>query len=313
MNVHLAHPRGFCAGVERALEIVERTLELHGAPVFVLHEIVHNRTVLADLEARGVVFVEELETIPRGAVAILSAHGVAPAVEERAHELGLTVIDATCPLVKKVQAEARSFTESGATLIVIGHAGHPEVDGTVGHVGGPVRIVASVAEARTVEVPTPDDVAFVTQTTLSVDDTAAIVDVLRTRFPELRGPDAEDICYATQNRQNAVKALLPEIDVLLVVGSANSSNSNRLVELARAHGKDGRLIEGPADLAPADLALGARVGVTAGASAPERGVQAVVDRLHELGWTDPPIDVVTTYETTTFRLPPELEEPRAAG
>jgi len=309
VNVHLAHPRGFCAGVERALEIVERALERHGAPVFVLHEIVHNKTVLAELERRGVVFVEDLDAIPPGSVSILSAHGVAPAVEDRARARGLRVIDATCPLVKKVHGEARSHSAAGATLIVIGHAEHPEVAGTVGNVPGPVRVVGSIDEARSVAVPDPERVAFVTQTTLSVDDTTAIQAVLRERFPSLRGPDAEDICYATQNRQNAVKALLPRIDLLLVVGSANSSNSNRLVELGRQHGKSAHLIEGPEDLdALTELEPGLRIGLSAGASAPEHRVQAVVDRLRELGFDGAPIEVVTVRESTTFRLPAELEQ-----
>ena len=308
MNVHLAHPRGFCAGVERAIEIVERALEIHGAPIWVLHEIVHNRTVLTKLEQRGAIFVEDLDAIPPGSVTILSAHGVAPAVEERARERQLHVIDATCPLVKKVHAEARSHAARGHTLLVIGHPGHPEVLGTLGNVDGPAFVIATVEDARSVQVLAPTRVSFVTQTTLSVDDTIEIIAVLRERFPDLSGPDAEDICYATQNRQNAVKALLPAIDLLLVVGSANSSNSNRLVELARRHGKAAHLIEGPEELGAIHIDANARVGVTAGASAPEHRVQALVQRLRELHLCDEAIEVVTVEENTKFRLPAELDE-----
>ena len=312
MNVQLAHPRGFCAGVDRAIEIVRRALEIHGAPVWVLHEIVHNRTVLTELEERGAVFVEDLEAIPSGSVTILSAHGVAPAIEERARERQLHVIDATCPLVKKVHGEARSYTASGDTLLVIGHPGHPEVLGTLGNVDGPAFVIATVEDARRVDVPTPTRVSFVTQTTLSVDDTAEIITVLRERFPDLRGPDAEDICYATQNRQNAVKALLPNIDVLLVIGSTNSSNSNRLAELAQQHGKIAHLLEGPEDLGSIELASTTRVGITAGASAPEHRVQALVRALQERGLCDEAVEVVTTEESTRFRLPAELDEVRAS-
>jgi 4-hydroxy-3-methylbut-2-en-1-yl diphosphate reductase len=311
MDLILAQPRGFCAGVVRAIEIVERTLELHGAPVYVLHEIVHNRRVVEDLELQGAVFVEELSDVPPGAVVIFSAHGVPQRVEAAAAERGLTVVDATCPLVTKVHLQAQRYAGEGRELIVVGHAGHVEVTGTLGQVDGPVHVLCSVAEVEALVVIDPDRLAYVTQTTLSLDDTREVVEALRRRFPSIRGPGLDDICYATQNRQNAVRALSAAADVLLVVGARNSSNSNRLREVGAQHGVPSYLIEGAGDIDPAWLAAEANVAITAGASTPEVLVEDVIERLRNLGVrTVSTIDGV--HETTTFRLPAELTRTRVA-
>ncbi len=305
MDILLANPRGFCAGVERAIEIVERALETYGAPVYVLHEIVHNRAVVDDLSSRGVRFVEDLAQIPPHSVAIFSAHGVADPLFERARERELHVIDATCPLVEKVHVQARRYTGEGRELILVGHEGHPEVEGTRGCVEGPVHVVATEQDVAALWVEDPSRLAYVTQTTLSVDDTRRVVEALRTRFPDITGPELRDICYATQNRQNAVKEIAPEVDVLLVVGSRNSSNSNRLRELAEQLGVTSYQIDGPHEVQPGWLAGARRVGVTSGASAPEALVQAVVQRLRALG-AGRVVEVDGEAEDVTFRLPTEL-------
>lgn len=305
LNVLLAQPRGFCAGVDRAIEIVERALDLHGAPVYVLHEIVHNRRVLEDLRGRGVEFVKELESIPRGGVTIFSAHGVSDEVERVAAERDLRVIDATCPLVTKVHVQAQRYHTNGHDLVLVGHEGHPEVEGTRGRIDGEVHVLCTVEEVNSLEVRDPAQLSYVTQTTLSVDDTREVIEALKQRFPKIQGPDLKDICYATQNRQNAVKAMAEDIDVLLVVGSPNSSNSNRLRELGERSGHPSYLVDEPDDIRDDWFRPGMRVGVTAGASAPEALVQEVVDRVGSLG-----IAGVATLdgevETTIFRLPEEL-------
>jgi len=301
----LAQPRGFCAGVVRAIDSVEQALASFGPPVYVFHEIVHNRHVVEDLRARGAVFVESLDDIPAGAVTIFSAHGVSTAVVRMAETRQLQVVDATCPLVTKVHAQAQRFHRDGYEVIVIGHAGHQEVEGTLGSIGGPAHLISTVDDAQRLVVGTPDKVGYVTQTTLSVDDTREIIATLKARFPQIRGQDLEDICYATQNRQNAVRALAKEVDMLLVVGSANSSNSNRLQELGTQHGLPAYLINDARDIDPAWLAGITRVGITAGASAPEVLVQGVLARLADLGVTaHREFDGVR--ETMSFRLPKPL-------
>ena len=283
MRALLANPRGFCAGVHRAIEIVERALEEYGAPVYVLHEIVHNRHVLDRLRAKGVHFVEDLEDIPSGAVTIFSAHGVSEAVESEGRKRGLRVIDATCPLVTKVHQQAQRYAGEARELILIGHIGHPEVEGTTGRYPGEVKVLCTVEEVDALEVQDPKNLAYVTQTTLSMDDTRHVIDALKRRFPDIHGPDLKDICYATQNRQNAVRDLADDIDVLIVVGSANSSNSNRLAELGRREGIHSYLVDGADELEPEWFAGKASVGITAGASAPEVLVQEILERLEELG------------------------------
>lgn len=283
MKVVLANPRGFCAGVDRAIEIVERALERFGAPIYVRHEVVHNRFVVEDLRAKGAVFVEELEEVPDGATVVFSAHGVARAVREAAARRALRIFDATCPLVTKVHMEVVRHRRNGSEVVLIGHAGHPEVEGTMGQVKDGIYLVQSVEEAQSLEVRRPDRLAYVTQTTLSVDDTANIVEVLRRRFPAIAGPKKDDICYATQNRQDAVKRLARECDVVLVVGSPNSSNSNRLREVAEAQGTRAYMIDGPEEIDRQWLAGAQRVGVTAGASAPEVLVRQVIARLQAWG------------------------------
>ncbi len=309
MQVLLANPRGFCAGVDRAIDIVERALELFGPPIYVRHEVVHNRYVVERLRALGAVFVEELAEVPAGATVIFSAHGVSSQVEDEARARQLTVFDATCPLVTKVHMEVQRYAREGRDVILIGHAGHPEVEGTMGRFdsscGGHIHLVQGVAEVAALRVRDPRQLAFVTQTTLSVDDTAEIVAALRERFPQLATPRREDICYATQNRQDAVKKLLEQCDVLLVVGSRTSSNSNRLRELADRAGVPGYLIDGPADLR-AEWFTGKRaVGVTAGASAPELLVRQVVEQLARWGG-EAPREVVGREERVFFPLPREL-------
>jgi 4-hydroxy-3-methylbut-2-en-1-yl diphosphate reductase len=316
MQVLLANPRGFCAGVDRAIDIVERALEFFGAPIYVRHEVVHNRHVVERLRALGAVFVEELAEVPGGSTVIFSAHGVSRAVEEEARDRQLTVFNATCPLVTKVHMEVQRYAREGRDVLLIGHAGHPEIEGTMGRFdpagGGRIHLVQNVADVGRLRVRDPERLAFVTQTTLSVDDTAQIVAALRARFPMLATPRREDICYATQNRQDAVKKLLEQCDVLLVVGSRTSSNSNRLRELAERAGIPGYLIDGPQDLRPEWFTGKRAVGVTAGASAPELMVQQVVAQLAAWG-AQAPAEVAGREESVFFALPRELrrksEEP----
>jgi 4-hydroxy-3-methylbut-2-enyl diphosphate reductase len=283
MEVLLAQPRGFCAGVERAIGIVERALALYGAPIYVRHEIVHNTYVVADLRAKGAVFVEELAEVPAGGTVIFSAHGVSKAVQREAQARGLKVFDATCPLVTKVHVEVAKMLKSGHEIVMIGHKGHPEAEGTVGQAEGGIHLVETVADVARLEVRDPSKLAYVTQTTLSVDDAAAIVAALRERFPAIVGPKKDDICYATQNRQDAVKFMAPKADVVIVVGSPNSSNSNRLREVAEHVGVPAYMVDAADQLDPAWVAGKARVGVTAGASAPEVLVEEVIARLRALG------------------------------
>ena len=313
MEVFLANPRGFCAGVDRAIDIVERAIELFGAPIYVRHEIVHNRHVVDRLRALGAIFVEELSEVPANGTVIFSAHGVSSALENEARTRGLTVFDATCPLVTKVHMEVQRYARDGRDVILIGHAGHPEVEGTMGRFdtsfGGKMHLVESVADVQALTtVHDPERLAFVTQTTLSVDDTTEIVNALRVRFPSLATPRKEDICYATQNRQDAVKKLLEKCDVLLVVGSRTSSNSNRLREMADRAKVPGYLVDGPEDLKREWFDGKKAVGVTAGASAPELLVQQVVDRLRSWGGQTPS-EVVGREENVYFALPRELRRP----
>jgi 4-hydroxy-3-methylbut-2-enyl diphosphate reductase len=306
VEVRLANPRGFCAGVDRAIEIVERALELHGAPVYVLHEIVHNTHVVNDLSSRGVKFVDTLEEVPSGSVTIFSAHGVADEVVRTAERRGLKIIDATCPLVTKVHVQAQQYRAKGNHVILIGHPGHPEVEGTRGRIPGPVHVLSTVAEVERLVVKDPERLAYVTQTTLSIDDTREVIDALVRRFPRIQGPELKDICYATQNRQNAVKSLADEgIDLLLVIGSKNSSNSNRLAELGARRGIPSHLIDEAREIDPSWLVGRARVGVTAGASAPESLVQRVLARLSELGAADVR-EMQGVAEDVEFKLPDEL-------
>jgi 4-hydroxy-3-methylbut-2-enyl diphosphate reductase len=309
-RVLLASPRGYCAGVERAIETVERALELHGPPVFVRRQIVHNAHVVRDLEALGAVFVESEDDAPRGAVLVLSAHGVAPSVHANAEARELQTIDATCPLVTKVHVEARRYAADGYTVVLVGHAGHEEVVGTMGEAPDSIVLVESIEQAARLEVADAERVAYVTQTTLSVDETNEIVDALRDRFPSLRGPKTDDICYATTNRQRAVKELLGEIDLLLVIGSANSSNSNRLVEVARAAGVDSHLIDDETGIDERWLDLPVTVGLTSGASAPETLVTRVCDWFRARGVTDI-APLRTVVEDVTFRLPVQVQLHRA--
>jgi len=309
IQVLLANPRGFCAGVDRAIDIVERAIELFGAPIYVRHEVVHNRHVVERLRSLGAVFVDELLEVPEGATVIFSAHGVSRAVEEEARVRRLTVFNATCPLVTKVHMEVQRYAREGLDVILIGHAGHPEVEGTMGRFdtsfGGRMHLVQTLADVAALEVRDPEHLAFVTQTTLSMDDTAEIVATLRQRFPGLATPRHEDICYATQNRQDAVKKLLEHCDVLLVVGSRSSSNSNRLRELADRAGVPGYLIDGPQDLRAEWLEGKRAVGVTAGASAPEVLVRQVLEQLARWG-AETPREVVGREERMFFALPREL-------
>ena len=301
-KVLLASPRGYCAGVDRAVDAVERALAKHGAPVYVRKQIVHNLHVVRDLESKGAVFVEEETEVPRGAVVVLSAHGVAPDVYENSRVRGLEVIDATCPLVTKVHVEARRFAADGDTIVLIGHAGHEEVVGTRGQAPDRTILVQSPEEARTVEVRDPEHLSYLTQTTLSVDETNEIVEILRGRFPAIQGPPREDICYATQNRQDAVKAIAPLVDVLLVIGSTNSSNSNRLAEVARERGTPGYLVDDESHIDPSWLRGVTTVGLTSGASAPEWLVDRMLAWLASQGFDD--VEVVTlAEERVRFSLP----------
>jgi 4-hydroxy-3-methylbut-2-enyl diphosphate reductase len=310
MRVILAQPRGFCAGVVRAIEIVERSLERYGAPVHVRHEIVHNKAVVDGLRERGAVFVDDLDQVPPGAVTIFSAHGVAQEVEQAAQARGLRVLDATCPLVAKVHIQGRQYVASGRTVILIGHAGHPEVEGTMGQIDGRVLLVQNEREAEALDLPADTPLAYITQTTLSVDDTRGIIAVLQRRFSDIVGPDVRDICYATQNRQRAVRELARQVDVLLVVGATNSSNSNRLRELGAECGVPSYLLADGDGLDPAWVANAQTVGITAGASAPEAMVEHVIAALRRLG----PVELSTMdglVERVEFKLPAELAD-RAA-
>jgi 4-hydroxy-3-methylbut-2-enyl diphosphate reductase len=307
MQVILAQPRGFCAGVERAIEIVERAIDKFGAPVYVRHEIVHNRHVVESLRAKGANFVDELDEVPPGGITIFSAHGVAQSVEKAAAERGLPVIDATCPLVSKVHIEGRRYAAQDRTVILIGHAGHPEVEGTMGQIPGGVHLISTVEDVAKLEVEDPNKLAYVTQTTLSVDDTRVIIEALRARFPAIAGPDTKDICYATQNRQRAVRELATVVDVLLVVGAKNSSNSRRLAEIGTELGIASYLIEDAKALNPEWISGKTSIGITAGASAPDTLVTELIETLRQYAdiqlSTLPGVD-----ENVRFRLPPELTD-----
>ncbi|MBK1633936.1 4-hydroxy-3-methylbut-2-enyl diphosphate reductase [Thiohalocapsa halophila] len=315
MDILLANPRGFCAGVDRAIDIVERVLELFGPPVYVRHEVVHNRYVVDDLKARGAVFVDDIDLMPQGAVCVFSAHGVSQDVRAQAAERGLRVFDATCPLVTKVHLEVARHCKAGFDVVLIGHRGHPEVEGTMGQCaadGGRMHLVEDLDDVAAINVADPERVAYVTQTTLSVDDTAGIIDALRERFPSLTGPKKSDICYATQNRQDAVRDLADRADLVLVVGSTTSSNSNRLRELAEKAGTPAYLIDGADDIQREWLADGARVGLTAGASAPQLLVEQVIQRLRD--WGAAAVEEQSGIrENVTFALPKELQHTAGAG
>jgi len=307
LRVVLAQPRGFCAGVERAIEIVERALKKYGPPIYVRHEIVHNRHVVEDLRTRGAVFVDELDEIPPGAITVFSAHGVAKRVEQAAAERGLPVIDATCPLVAKVHNEGRRYAGQDREIVLVGHAGHAEVEGTIGQVPATVHLVQTVDDVAKLNVRDPEKLAYITQTTLSVDDTRGIIAALTARFPSIVGPNVRDICYATQNRQQAVRELAGQVDVILVVGSRNSSNSNRLREIGQELGKPSYLIDDADALQPEWFAGVRTVGLTAGASAPETVVQGVLDGLRRFG----EIEITTqdgVPEDVRFRFPAELAD-----
>ena len=310
MDVILANPRGFCAGVDRAIEIVKRAIETLGAPIYVRHEVVHNRFVVDDLKARGAVFVEELDEVPDGATVIFSAHGVSRAVREEAESRGLKVFDATCPLVTKVHFEVARHCRAGRDVVLIGHAGHPEVEGTMGQWQresgrGAIHLVEDIDGVASLQVGQPDNLAYTTQTTLSVDDTRGIIEALQQRFPAIQGPRHDDICYATQNRQDAVRELAARCDLVLVVGSPNSSNSNRLAELARREGVESYLIDGAHEIDPAWVAGKQHIGLTAGASAPQVLVDGVIERLRELG-AGRVGELDGEPESMVFALPKEL-------
>ncbi|WP_299977817.1 4-hydroxy-3-methylbut-2-enyl diphosphate reductase [uncultured Pseudoteredinibacter sp.] len=309
MNINLANPRGFCAGVDRAIDIVNRALDIHGAPIYVRHEVVHNKFVVDSLRDRGAVFVDELHEVPDDVIVIFSAHGVSKAVQEEAKRRRLKVFDATCPLVTKVHIEVLKYSREGSECILIGHNGHPEVEGTMGQFdggfGGSIYLVEDEADVATLTVRDPSKLAYVTQTTLSMDDTAKVIDALRERFPEIRGPRKNDICYATQNRQDAIKQLALENDLVLVVGSPNSSNSNRLRELAERCGAKAHLIDTARDIDETWLSSISSIGISAGASAPEVLVQDVIKRLQLLG-AKPPAEMSGQEENVSFSLPKEL-------
>jgi len=310
MDVILANPRGFCAGVDRAIEIVKRAIETLGAPIYVRHEVVHNRFVVDDLKARGAVFVEELDEIPDNSTVIFSAHGVSRAVRDEAERRGLKVFDATCPLVTKVHLEVARHCRAGRDVVLIGHAGHPEVEGTMGQWsreggGGAIHLVEDIDDVATLQVGQPENLAYTTQTTLSVDDTRGIIEALKVRFPAIQGPRHDDICYATQNRQDAVRELAGRCDLVLVVGSPNSSNSNRLAELARREGVESYLIDGAHEIDPAWIADKQHIGLSAGASAPQVLVDGVIERLRELG-ANGVSELDGEPESMVFALPKEL-------
>ena len=306
LDVMLASPRGFCAGVVRAIEIVERTLDSQGAPVYVYHEIVHNGHVVDCLRARGAIFVNDLADIPVGAVTVFSAHGVSNAIVDEARARGLRVIDATCPLVAKVHTQARQYAQRGYSLILVGHPGHEEIVGTMGSVDKPMHLVSTVQDVEKLVLPEGDSVAYVTQTTLSVDDTRSIITALVRRFPNIEGPELDDICYATLNRQRAVRAMAKEVDLILVVGSRNSSNTNRLREVAAQEGLAAYLVENASQLQPEWFSGTARVGVTAGASAPEVLVEQVMERLRREFGAGRAVQQVGEPEKVSFKLPPLL-------
>ena len=304
LTIYLAAPRGFCAGVDRAIDIVEQALKLYGAPIYVRHEIVHNRWVVEDLRAKGVIFVKEVDEIPEGGITVFSAHGISQKVEDNAKLRSLPVIDATCPLVTKVHNQARRYETEGYEIVLIGHAGHPEVEGTSGRVKK-VYLVENIDDVATLKVEQPEKLAYVTQTTLSVDDTKTIIEALKTKFPTIHGPDTRDICYATQNRQQAVKELAKQVELLLVVGSANSSNSNRLRDLGIEYGIPSYLIDDATNIDPKWLDGVNRIGLTAGASAPELLVERVVRYLETLRPVEvTPFNVIE--EHVAFNLPPEV-------
>jgi len=308
MDILLANPRGFCAGVNRAIQIVERALELYGAPIYVRHEVVHNRHVVDDLRARGAIFVEELDEVPDGATVIFSAHGVPISVRRKAQERGLTVFDATCPLVTKVHMEVKKYSREGREMVLIGHAGHPEVEGTMGQVEeGMMYLVSNVRDVAALAPRNPERLAYITQTTLSMDDTAEVIQALRERFPAIEGPKKDDICYATQNRQDAVKRLVPDVDILLVVGAPNSSNSSRLAELGVRLGTATHLIEDASQLQRDWFTGVERIGISAGASAPESLVQEIIDTLKEWG-AGVPVETHGVEEKVTFSLPLALSQ-----
>ena len=305
MDVLLANPRGFCAGVDRAIEIVERALAKFGAPIYVRHEVVHNRFVVEDLKSKGAIFIEDLAEVPSGSTLIFSAHGVSQAVREEAKARGLNIFDATCPLVTKVHVEVAKMRAQGMDIVMIGHRGHPEVEGTMGQVNGGVHLVENIDDVARLQVTNADNLAFVTQTTLSVDDANDIIAALKARFPKIVGPKKDDICYATQNRQDAVKALAQQCDLVIVVGSPSSSNSNRLRELAEKLGIEARMIDDAAQLDPAWLRDKKKIGVTAGASAPEVLVQEVIKALENAGAARA-TELSGLAETIVFPLPKEL-------
>jgi len=310
MQIILANPRGFCAGVDRAIEIVERALEVFGAPIYVRHEVVHNRFVVDNLRIKGAIFVDELSDVPDGATVIFSAHGVSQAVRREAEARALKVFDATCPLVTKVHLEVERFSRAGLECVLIGHKGHPEVEGTMGQFddrgGGRMYLVETVADVQSLPIRNPDGLTYVTQTTLSMDDTAAIIDALRIRFPNIKGPRKDDICYATQNRQDAVKEIASQCDVMLVVGSPNSSNSNRLKEVAERQGTPAYLIDAAEQIERDWIVNATRVGLTAGASAPEVLVERVIERLRAWGATEV-VPQQGRAENVTFSLPKALQ------
>ncbi len=308
--IKLANPRGFCAGVDRAIDIVNRALDIHGAPIYVRHEVVHNKTVVNSLRERGAIFVDQLCQVPSDAYVIFSAHGVSQAVREEAKERKLNIFDATCPLVTKVHMEVSRYSRRGWECVLIGHAGHPEVEGTMGQYdyshGGDIYLVEDVNDVQTLRVKNPDNLAYVSQTTLSVDDTALVIDALKEKFPKIHGPKKDDICYATQNRQDAVKQLALESDLVLVVGSTNSSNSNRLRELSERCGTPAYLIDDEQDIRSDWLGDVKSIGITAGASAPEILVKKVVEKLHQFG-AEKPKELDGEIETIRFSLPKALQ------
>ena len=307
--INLANPRGFCAGVDRAIDIVNRALQLFGTPIYVRHEVVHNKFVVDDLKSRGAIFVEELDEVPDDKIVIFSAHGVSQAVRKEASRRQLKVFDATCPLVTKVHMEVKRFSEAGRECVLIGHKGHPEVEGTMGqyddNLGGHLYLVEDELQVQQLSVKRPEQLAFVTQTTLSMDDTAKVIDALRARFPSIEGPRKDDICYATQNRQDAVKVLSEQCDIVIVVGSPNSSNSNRLRELSSRMGTEAYLVDNADDIKPEWFIAKQSIGVTAGASAPDVLVQKVIDCIQALG-AKAPIELSGVEENITFTLPKEL-------
>ena len=309
MNIQLANPRGFCAGVDRAIDIVNRALDVFGSPIYVRHEVVHNKFVVENLRERGAIFVEELEEVPDDCIVIFSAHGVSQAVRREADARGLKVFDATCPLVTKVHIEVARYSKQGRECILIGHKGHPEVEGTMGQYdhrqGGGIYLVEDEEQVRTLAISHPDKLSYVTQTTLSMDDTARVIEALKARFPKIEGPRKDDICYATQNRQDAVKQLAVKCDLVLVVGSPNSSNSNRLRELAQRQGIEAYLLDRAEDINPDWLVGKQHIGVTAGASAPEVLVKEVIDQLQRLG-ANASVEVEGRPENVFFSLPKEL-------